>query len=138
MALSKDATHVMVHDAARPLIDADDVGALVSALIKYQAAVLAVPAISTIKEVHPKTQCVAQTLDRSRLWLIQTPQAFKLSLLSKAHQIKDAHLATDDAQLVEKLGQKIKVVAGKYQNIKITTPEDLVVAKALLSLRKKR
>ena len=75
---------------------------------------------------------VAQTLDRENIWEIQTPQVFDKALLTAAYKRYGSRAGTDDASLVEKMGQKVKVIEGSYFNIKITTPEDLVLARAIL------
>ncbi|MBP2652134.1 MAG: 2-C-methyl-D-erythritol 2,4-cyclodiphosphate synthase [Firmicutes bacterium] len=97
------------------------------------AAVLAVPVKDTIKTVDGEGE-VLRTLDRSELWAIQTPQVFSATLLKQAYYIaaKDGFLGTDDSSLVERVGVKVKVVKGRYDNLKITTPEDLVIAEALI------
>ena len=121
---------IAVHDGARPLISAKDAQTCLAAAAKYKAAVLAVPVKDTIKEV--KNNFVVKTLERSLLWAAQTPQcydgaALRLAL-KKYGRLKNA---TDESQLVEKLGIKVAIVQGSYQNIKITTPEDLIIAKSL-------
>ena len=91
------------------------------------AAVLAVPVKDTIKVVDAADKRIQSTPDRRSLWAIQTPQAFRLSLLQEAHKQAqhDEFIGTDDASLVERLGAAVHVVEGDYYNIKITTPEDL-------------
>jgi 2-C-methyl-D-erythritol 4-phosphate cytidylyltransferase len=80
---------------------------------------------------------VEQTIDRSSLWAVQTPQAFRLSLIMEAHEEakKAGYLGTDDASLVERLGRPVKILEGDYRNIKLTTPEDLLFAEAILASR---
>jgi len=94
---------------------------------------LGVPVKDTIKVVDGKN-FILNTPDRKYLWAIQTPQVFERNLIIKAHQkaLEDGFLGTDDTVLVERLGYKVKVVEGDYRNIKITTPEDLIVAEAFL------
>ena len=129
---------VLIHDAARPFIDASLVAKLTAAARASGAALLAVPAKSTIKSVRPRGRglAVAGTLDRSSLWEAQTPQAFETALLRKAYGRYGRQAVTDDATLVERLGHIVTVVEGSYSNIKITTPEDLAIARALLKGKK--
>ena len=130
-ALKADTDAVLVHDAARPLVDAVMVKRLIEALRSNKAVIAAVPVKPTIKEVDPRTQTVVKTLRRDKLWEVQTPQGFHKDILVKAHSRTFKGEATDDAVLVEAMGVKVKAVMGSYRNIKITTPEDLLVAKAL-------
>ena len=97
------------------------------------AAVSAVPVQSTIKSVDAKTMMVRETLNRSSLWEIQTPQVFQRALIIRAHKEVKIDDPSDDAMLVEKLGVRVKIVMGDYRNIKITTEDDLTVAEAFLS-----
>ena len=126
-----DTDIVLVHDAARPLIDAAMLVRLMNALRTHKAAIVAVPVKATIKKVNAKTSMVEETLRRDQLWDVQTPQGFHKDVLVKAHAKKFQGEATDDAMLVERLGIKVGVVMGDYRNIKITTPEDLKIAKNL-------
>jgi 2-C-methyl-D-erythritol 4-phosphate cytidylyltransferase len=129
--ISKDAI-VLVHDAARPFIDIRQMKELTDVAAANGAAVLAVPIKDTIKKV--KGDVVEETVERSSLWAIQTPQAFRISLLKEAHEkaIQEGFLGTDDASLVERLGQDVRIVMGNYDNIKLTTPEDLYFAEAII------
>lgn len=115
-----------IHDAARPFVDPAAVGAVISAAEQYGAAVLAVPATDTIKQVDASER-VQTTLDRRQLWLAQTPQVFRADLIRAAHaQAKaDGFIGTDDSALVEHIGATVVVVRGNPENRKITTPEDL-------------
>jgi 2-C-methyl-D-erythritol 4-phosphate cytidylyltransferase len=124
---------VLVHDAARPFIQKDLIAELVESAENFGAAVVAVPVKDTIKKVA--NGMVTETVERSSLWAVQTPQAFRIPLLYKAHQHaeKMGYLGTDDASLVEFLGEKVAIVKGDYNNIKLTTPEDLSFANAILS-----
>ena len=116
----------MVHDAVRPLVTVRMIDDGLSLALKERAVVAAVPVKPTLKVVDPKTGIVAETLDRSLVWEIQTPQIFERKLFEKAYA-NDTE-ATDDAGMVEKLGVAVRVFMGSYRNIKITTPEDLDVA----------
>ena len=135
--LDHNTTIVLVHDAARPLVTQKNILDSIKTAGRFGAAVVAVPVKPTIKVVNPKTKWVERTLDRKVLWEIQTPQTFKRPLLEKAHKKFESKEATDDAILVEALGIRVKVVLGEYSNIKITTQDDLVVARAILGTRKR-
>lgn len=126
------AQWLVVHDAARPLARPELFARVLEAAAQTGAAIAAVPAADTIKQAGPDDLAQA-TLDRSRLWLVQTPQVFELGLLQRAlaQAAKDGHYATDEAGLVERLGEKVKLVMGSRDNIKITTPEDLALAQGL-------
>jgi 2-C-methyl-D-erythritol 4-phosphate cytidylyltransferase len=131
-AIDENTAIVLVHDAARPMIDEASIKRLLEALKSYQAAILAVPVKPTIKMVNPRNLCVDKTLPRHLLWEVQTPQGFKKDVLVRAHQQKVKEEATDDAMLVENMGIMVKVVMGHERNIKVTTPEDLAIAEGLL------
>lgn len=124
---------VAIHDGARPCLTPDLIERGIAGAAVYGAAIAAVPAPDTIKKVNADGE-VVETLERNDLWVIQTPQVFKIELLKKAYEniSKDV---TDDAALVERLGYKVRVYMGSYQNIKITTPEDLAIAEAILLRR---
>ncbi|MFS1516776.1 2-C-methyl-D-erythritol 4-phosphate cytidylyltransferase [Bacillus sp. SCS-151] len=123
---------VLIHDGARPFIKTEHIHSLVNTAYKDGAAVLAVPVKDTVKRVLDLK--VEETFERSSLWAVQTPQAFRISLLEEAHEqaIKDKYIGTDDASLVERLNKQVMIVEGDYQNIKITTPEDIKFAHAIL------
>jgi 2-C-methyl-D-erythritol 4-phosphate cytidylyltransferase len=123
---------VLIHDAARPFIDRSIVEKVIARASRTKAAICAVPAKATIKEVG-SGMYVARTFQRSRLWEVQTPQAFDKDLLLRAHKRFARTDVTDDASLVERMKKPVAVVMGSYANIKITTPEDAVFARALVS-----
>lgn len=127
---------VLVHDAVRPFVTHEQISELLNQLKSVDAAVLAVPVKDTIKEVAPGMD-VARTLERSSLWAVQTPQAFRRSLLVQAHEEgkRKGLAATDDAMLVEAMGMPVRVVKGDYSNLKLTTPEDMVLAEAIWKMR---
>lgn len=131
-ASSEASDVVLVHDAARPLVSRATIEAVIEAARAHGAAIAAVPEKNTVKVV--KDGVVTATPDRSTLWAVQTPQGFSRSLLMAANEKaeSDGFLGTDDASLVERYGAKVHVVMDSYQNIKVTTPEDLVVAEAFL------
>ncbi|HUR17588.1 MAG TPA: 2-C-methyl-D-erythritol 4-phosphate cytidylyltransferase [Acidimicrobiales bacterium] len=129
-AVPPDATVVVVHDAARPLAGAGAFAAVLDAVRGgADGAVCAVPVSDTVKRVQAGR--VVETVERAGLWSIQTPQAFAAAVLRSAHA--GAAEATDDASLVEVAGGTVVVVEGDPRNIKLTGPDDLVVAEALLA-----
>lgn len=131
-ALDSDTEAVLIHDGARPLIKPDLVARAIKALRKDPAVVVGVPVKPTIKKIEPVSFYVQETLPRETLWEVQTPQVFKKDILLKAHQLMLESNPTDDAVLVEKMGVKVKMVMGDDRNIKITTQEDLMMAKFFL------
>lgn len=135
--LDADCQVVVVHDGARPLVSSGLIDRCVAAAFAEGAVVVGVPARNTIKIV-PADRHVRATLDRETLWEIQTPQAFRVEVVLEAHRraADEGAEATDDAALVERLGKPVAVLEGERTNIKITFPEDLVFAEALL--REKR
>lgn len=122
---------VAVHDGARPLVDPDKIEQCLAVAREHGAAVLAVPVKDTIKKGQDGQ--VTETLDRSTLWAAQTPQCYQRELLARALEKYGAEKdATDESQLVEKLGVKVQLVLSDYRNTKLTTPEDLIFARALV------
>lgn len=117
------AEYICVHDAARPCLADAWIDAVFAAAEKTGAAILAVPVPGTLKKVGPDMKIV-ETVAREGLWEAQTPQVFRRELLLKAYAKRDGFQATDDAQLVERLGHPVTVVPGSPINIKITTKED--------------
>lgn len=132
-ALDSQLDAVMIHDAARPLIRNEDLERIYQALDEHDAVGIAVPVKDTIKQVDDNL-IITQTPDRNTLWAIQTPQAFSYNLIMQAYgaTLHNGWQVTDDCALVEKLGHRVKLVSGSYTNIKITTPEDMLTAKAFL------
>jgi 2-C-methyl-D-erythritol 4-phosphate cytidylyltransferase len=131
-------TIVLVHDGSRCLITPDLIKRVIKAAhgaSEPDGVIPGIPVSDTIKVAREGT--VAETLDRTNLWAIQTPQAFRLGLLRRLHDSPDDVLraATDDASLVEWDGGRVEVVAGEKTNIKLTSPEDLVFAEAILAMR---
>ncbi|MGH9754672.1 MAG: 2-C-methyl-D-erythritol 4-phosphate cytidylyltransferase [Blastocatellia bacterium] len=128
---------VVVHDAVRPFVTPERISAVIARAREIGAAILALPATDTIKEVEDGF--VRRTLDRRHIWRAQTPQAFRYDLLARANEEARAAnlpsaMTTDDASLVERLGASVAVVEGLANNIKITTPEDFVLAEKFLSV----
>ncbi len=133
---------VLVHDAARPLLTPELAAAVIAALERDEAAdaaIAAVPVTDTVKRVAGDGS-VSETLDRGRLWAVQTPQVFRRAALERALAVDPGELAraTDDAWLVERAGGRVIVVASSDQNLKVTTPLDLRVAEMLLRERNER
>jgi len=126
---------VVVHDAARPLVTPALVAACLDALTGADAAIAAAPVTDTIKECEGER--VVRTLDRSRLWAVQTPQVFRREALERALDQGDDAIgaATDDAALVEALGGTVRIVPAPPENLKVTTRMDLRVAEMLLRER---
>lgn len=135
-ALAEDTEIVLVHDGARPLVDNDIIARVVAAAGEFGAAIAAVPVKDTIKSVN-NAGVVEKTLERSRLYQAQTPQGFRFDMLKKAYDeaVKAGLVGTDDSSLVERIGTAVKIVPGSYENIKITTAEDMVLAEAILARR---
>ncbi|MSP22071.1 MAG: 2-C-methyl-D-erythritol 4-phosphate cytidylyltransferase [Dehalococcoidia bacterium] len=127
-----DAAWYLVHDGARPLVSADLARRLLEAARTGNAAIPALPIADTVKRVDA-TNVVLETLPRGALRAIQTPQAFAGDLLRRAHALDDAD-ATDDAALVERLGEAVHVIDGETTNIKVTTARDLAQVRLLTAL----
>lgn len=124
-ATPPDVEVVVIHDAVRPFITRALIDAVVEAAEEAGAAICGLPVAETVKRVRDAH--VAETVDRTDLWIVQTPQAFRVELLREAHEKarRDGIVATDDAALVERLGHRVKVVRGLPGNLKITTADDL-------------
>ncbi len=124
---------VIIHDGVRPFVPASVVRRSVEAALRYDSAVVAVPVKDTVKII--RDGCSVETPPRETLWLAQTPQTFRYGVIRSAHELAEAEgfLGTDDASLLERLGEKVHVVIGDYRNIKITTPEDMLLASAFLA-----
>ncbi len=128
-----DSDIILVHDAVRPFIDSKKISQVIKACKEFDAAVVAVQPKDTIRR-STGGGFFDQTVDRTALWLVQTPQAFKAKLLIRAFDKarKDKFYSTDEAALVERLGTKARIVEGSYDNIKITTQEDLELGALIL------
>lgn len=123
---------VLIHDGVRPLLQAELIDKLVAEVQERGACLVGVPVKDTIKQVVDGR--ISGTPERSGLWQAQTPQAFRYGQILQAYRQaqRDGFRGTDDASLVERLGQPITIIAGSYRNIKITTPGDLLLARAFL------
>lgn len=128
---------IMVHDGARPLVTESIIEETLRAARRCGAAICAVPVKDTIKESC--SGYVKATIVRDALRTVQTPQAFTRKIIVEAHKRakEDGVLCTDDSALVERIGAKVRIVSGSYENIKITTPEDLAVAASIMRSRAK-
>lgn len=124
---------VLIHDGARPFVTNEIIEKSIECAKECNGAIVGVPVKDTIKVVSKNNE-VCNTPNRSTLWSIQTPQVFNYLLIIKAHEKAkyDKYYGTDDSMLMEYLGYNVKVVEGSYNNIKITTPEDLKIAEEIL------
>jgi 2-C-methyl-D-erythritol 4-phosphate cytidylyltransferase/2-C-methyl-D-erythritol 2,4-cyclodiphosphate synthase len=162
-AVSKSSDIIAIHDGARPFVTPEIIQASIDAACEDSAAIVAVPVIDTIKssstnplarslaglstvssakvgdgrEGNPDRRFVGSTLDREKLWAIQTPQTFRRDVILTAFEraYADGFVGTDDASLVERMGIPVRIVQGSYENIKITTPTDLRLAEAIMESR---
>jgi len=125
---------VLIHDGVRPFVRPEQIAATVEKARETGACILALPVADTLKRVAEDRR-IQSTLERKSVWMAQTPQVFRFSIIWQAHQAarKAGYSGTDDAQLVERLGLPVTVVRGSRSNIKITTPEDLALAEAILA-----
>lgn len=135
-AVSDDIRYVLIHDGARPFVTPELIHALAAEVKTSGAVVPGVPVKDTIKRTDFDS-FITDTPPRDGLWHVQTPQTFDLQLILKAYcqAFKSGFYGTDDSSLVERLGAAVKIIPGSYENIKITTPDDLIVAEALLERR---
>ena len=124
--------YVAIHDAARPLVSAQDIEKCLDKAVECRAAVLAVKAVDTIKRADELGK-VLETPDRKYLWAVQTPQVFDYKLIFNAHKKLEGLSFSDDAGMVEALGVPVYLVEGSYSNIKITTKKDLLLAQLLFN-----
>lgn len=134
-ALPKDVDIVAIHDGVRPFVTRAMIADSIHLAVRYGAVVLAMPVKETIKMSRPDGT-VLKTLDRESLWQIQTPQTFQVNVIKEAYlrATEDGFTGTDDASLVERIGVKVHILPGSYTNIKITTPEDLLLANLFLKI----
>lgn len=135
-AITWECEYILIHDGARPLITEEVIRRTLLAAQNSGAAICAVPVKDTIKQADSDGNVLA-TIPRESLWAVQTPQVFRADLIRRAYEnaYVHNHYGTDDASLVEYLGEKIKIVTGDYENIKITTPEDIPTAEQILQKR---
>lgn len=137
-AIDASCAIVVVHDAVRPLVRPAQIAACIAAARTFGAALVATPVADTVKRVDAGQ--VVGTVPRADLWLAQTPQAFRVDVLRRAHDLarREGIVATDDAALVERLGLPVAIVAGEQRNRKLTTAEDLAWAEAVLAPDRRR
>lgn len=130
---------VLVHNAANPLITSEQISECIHAAQQHRASVAGYRVKDTIRRAHADGTSI-ETLKRDELWGMQTPQCIEYGLFTEATEkaLKEGFLGTDDVQLVERMGIPIQIVDCGYENIKITTPEDVQIAEAILARRKKR
>ncbi len=135
--LAPSCEYVAIHDSARPLVTIDEIEHVVRNAKEYGAAVLGVPCKATIKESEDGST-VLRTIPRARLWEVHTPQVIRIDTLQRGFAKVQAEglEVTDDVSIVEALGEPVKLTLGEYTNLKITTPEDMDVASAVLLERK--
>lgn len=138
-ALKGKCEIVVTHDGARPFVTPAIIERSVEEAYVYGAAACAVPVKDTIK-IADDLNFALETPDRSRLFAVQTPQTFMFDIIYRAHMkaLEDGFKGTDDTMLVERLGMKIKLFEGSYENIKITTPEDVYIAEAIMKFKESR
>ncbi len=132
---ASESEYVLIHDAARPLVSVEDIDNCCINLDKYDCCSLGAKIVDTIKHSEDGN-FIDATVDRSKLWAIQTPQCFKKSIIVKCHKnaVFDGFRATDDCMLAEKYGYEIKLIEAKSYNVKITTQKDLSIAEVLLNV----
>ncbi|MDP3284689.1 MAG: 2-C-methyl-D-erythritol 4-phosphate cytidylyltransferase, partial [Desulfobacterales bacterium] len=132
LAVDEKKSTVVIHDGVRPFVNPSSIEECVREAVLHGACILGLPASDTLK-LADGSGYIEKTLERDSVWLAQTPQAFDYSLIKKAHDSarKEGFRGTDDASLVERLGEKVRIIRGSINNIKITTPEDLVIAKSI-------
>ncbi len=124
--LDKNCKYVLVHDGARPFVNEDIINRSLEEVQKYKSVVVGVPVKDTIKVVNNNNDIV-DTPNRSTLWSVQTPQTFDYNVIKRAYEdaFNNNFYGTDDAMLVERIGYTVKMIYGSYNNIKVTTPEDI-------------
>jgi 2-C-methyl-D-erythritol 4-phosphate cytidylyltransferase len=132
-AVGEDHDIVVIHDAVRPFVTGEMIRRAVEGATAFPAVATGVPATDTVKRVGDG-DLVCETLDRQGLWLVQTPQAFQRQVIKEAYEKagEDNFTGTDDAVLVERMGVAVKMIRGSYDNMKITTRDDLLIAEALI------
>jgi 2-C-methyl-D-erythritol 4-phosphate cytidylyltransferase len=130
---------VLIHDGVRPLVTAEQIDTCVRSAKKTGACILAIPAEDTLKKVSV-SKAIFSTVDRDAIWLAQTPQAFRFDKILEAHEQSrhDGYFGTDDASLLERLGEPVSIVRGSRFNIKVTTPEDLLLAECIMKVQQKQ
>lgn len=125
---------VVIHDGVRPFLRQDHLVACIKGAAEFGACTVGIPAFDTVKQVNARNEII-HTHKRDTLWLAQTPQAFRAKLIKNAHEAakREGFIGTDDASLVERLGQIVKIIPGSRSNLKITSQEDLELARTILN-----
>ena len=136
-AVPKDGEFILIHDGARPLVTEEIIRKALLSAREFGSGIASVPVVDTIK-VADSSGWITQTPDRSRLFAMQTPQAFRAEIIRKAHEAPGDFLATDDAQLAEHAGFRVHLSEGDRENLKITQPMDLQLAELILKNREER
>lgn len=133
LAVDEKKSTVVIHDGVRPFVNLSSIEESIREAVLHGACILGLPASDTLK-LADGSGYIEKTLERDSVWLAQTPQAFDYSLIKKAHDRarKEGFRGTDDASLVERLGEKVRIIRGSIYNIKITTPEDFAIARSIL------
>ncbi|MFC1814382.1 2-C-methyl-D-erythritol 4-phosphate cytidylyltransferase [Thermodesulfobacteriota bacterium] len=133
LKIEEKAGIVVIHDGVRPFVLPEQLAMCINGAKESGACILGIPAVDTLKKVN-EAGFIKATIGREGVWHAQTPQAFKFDLIIKAHKKarQAGYVASDDALLVERLGEKITMLAGSIYNIKITTKEDLLLAQAII------
>ncbi|KXZ38950.1 2-C-methyl-D-erythritol 4-phosphate cytidylyltransferase [Alkalithermobacter thermoalcaliphilus JW-YL-7 = DSM 7308] len=136
-ALDKMCKIVLIHDGARPFIDNNIIDSVIRETKEHKAVVVGVPVKDTIKVIDEKNY-IKTTPERKFLWAVQTPQAFDVDILKESYKkaYKDNYYGTDDSMIVERCSYKVKMILGSYENIKITTEEDLYIGEEILKRRR--
>lgn len=132
--LDKNCKYVLIHDGARPFVDEDIINRSLDEVKVFKSIVVGVPVKDTIKVVNNNNN-VVDTPNRSTLWSVQTPQTFDYNIIKKAYEdaFDNNFYGTDDAMLVERIGYTIKMIYGSYNNIKVTTPEDIIIGTQIIN-----
>lgn len=127
---------VLIHDGVRPLVTHALISACIAGARTWGACIPAIQTLDTLKKVNPH-DCIERTVDRERICMAQTPQAFRLAWIRQAHEsaVRRGWIATDDASLLERMGTAVHIIDGERSNLKITRPEDLVLAEAIFQSR---
>lgn len=136
LAVSADVEWVLIHDGARPLVTKQAISDILASVRQGCCAISGVKSKDTIK-IADSGNSVTDTPERTRAWIVQTPQGFPYELIKEAHRkaMEADFIGTDDAMLIERLGIPVYMVEGDYRNIKLTTPEDILIAEALLHMK---
>ena len=138
-AVNAESEYIAIHDGARPLVTPEQISACIASAVKFGAAALGAKVKDTIKQVD--ADCIIEkTIDRSLLWAVHTPQIFEAKLYRRAMQnaAENGKDYTDDCQLVEAVGQRVYMEFGGYENLKLTTPEDVIIAEAIAKRRQQK